>query len=236
MHNCKSTRKSLIDLVLDELQPTQKQQLLAELKNCPACSEEHSRLRSALRVSDQALQSALPSETFWPVYHERLTQRIENYSPHTAHLAPPSEVWSKLQKIVTASVRIPVPVAAALILMLSISTLFAMHSRRQLNAGSPPQATPPTANVEAKTVEVPVIQEKVVTRIVYVEKPRVRNAGSKLNRDTPLNRSSTMARLDGANGSATNSAAMSLVGFKPTEQVKIKVMKGSYRDEKRDEK
>jgi len=78
---------------------------------------------------------------------------------------------------------------------------------------------------------VPVIREKVVTRVVYVEKyrNRSRSVPNELNVAQAARAGTGLAKAD-TSGSVTPS--MSLLGFKPTDQVQLKVMKGSYRDEK----
>src|SRR5258706_2073688 len=121
MHNCKLTRRSLIELAMNELPAARATELLTELKNCANCQEEYFSLRSVLRVSDQALQSTLPAESFWTGYHARLSARLENYSSsdQQVQLAPLSgatRLLTGLRKIATASVRIPVSAAAALVL------------------------------------------------------------------------------------------------------------------------
>jgi len=135
MHNCKIIRSSLTDLALDEIQPQLKTQLLAELKDCSACHEEFASIRNALRVSRQALRSTLPAESFWSGYHDRLINRIENYAPLTPRVPWRSRIWLAVRKLSTASVRVPVPVgAAALVLLLGALSFFAWHSRRPVIA------------------------------------------------------------------------------------------------------
>lgn len=227
MHNCKSTRNNLIEMAFDEMQPEQQTRLLAELKDCEACREEYASLRNALRVTNQALRSAQPTEGFWSGYHARLTERIENYSAaaQPSQLPRGRRLWIGLRKLAATSVRIPVPVAAASILLLGPLTFFVMHSRGQVNA--PPNQP---AAVQIRTVEVPVTHEKVVTRVVYVEKNRrpTRGSAREGNRAEIQTNGNRIAKA--ANEPGTT--AMSLIGFKPTDQVKLKIMKGSYHDEK----
>jgi hypothetical protein len=231
MHNCKASRSTLIDLALDELQPEQKKQLLMELKECAVCQEEYFSLRSVLRVSDQALRSALPSEDFWTGYHARLSQHIEkgienHSSVQAARRSRGVGSWSGLGKIATASIRLPVPIAAALVLMLGLSSFFAVRSRGQINVGP----STPLAQVQTRTVEVPVVQEKVVTRVVYVERNRQpsRNVASPPHGAVAPNAPAMAAK----SADVRPTTAISLIGFKPTDQVKLKIMKGSYHDEK----
>jgi len=165
----------------------------------------------------------LPAESFWSGYHGRLVNRIENYPPSRPRLSWGSRVLLGVQKISTASVRVPVPVAAAAsLLLIGALSFFAWHSRTPVNA-PPAQIT----SVITKTVEVPVVHEKVVTHIVYVQKNRTRRAPNQPDLPEPA-----ATGLAQASPALPETPALSLVGFKPTDQVKLKIMKGSYRDEK----
>ena len=216
MHNCKANRETLIALALnpcDQIQP-----LPAELETCATCREEYAALRNALRVADQAKQSALPAESFWPGYQARLRQRLETGSQSEV----PSDAFEKraslrtlLGNLFTSSVRVPVPLAAALLIFLGGSFALALNFRRPI--------APPQPIVETKTVEVPVpqekIREKIVTRIVYRERDR---------RQSPR----VQANVIAARPNEPAETPISLVGFKPTNEVKLTIIKGSYRDEK----
>ena len=231
MHNCKTTRNSLIDLALDETRAsarsTESERLLAELAECSSCRAEYASLRGVLDTVDQATECASPGENFWPGYRTRLRQRIQ----HAASSAPPAEpiqprtsVWSAVKKIAGASVRIPVPVAAVTLLFFGVAMFVVVQGRGQAKA----EAATPRVVVETKTIEVPVVQEKVVTRVVYVARNRqsIPVQPSQI-RDPGF--SSTMAQLP---KDALEQAAASLSGFRPTDQVKLTIIKGSYHDEK----
>jgi anti-sigma factor RsiW len=226
MHNCKLTRRDFVDLALDEIPAAKAKRLLAELNDCEACQVEYAALRSTLHVSNRALRSSLPAEEFWRGYHSRLqaklvtseVQRIEEAVP----LPLSSRAWFALRTFFATSVRVPVPAALGLILLFGAS-FFLVRARTQVNAS--PSA--PVALVETKTIEVPVIQEKVVTRVVYVEKQSNRSNGGA----NGLDRKGLPAALTGSDPGAKT--AMSLAGFKPTDEVKLTVIKGSDKDEKR---
>ena len=214
MHNCKANRETLIALALSP--PDRTQSLPAELETCAACREEYAGLRNALRIAGQAKQSALPAENFWPGYQARLRQRLEAGSQSEV----PSPAFEKrsrtrLGNLFTSSVRVPVPLAAALLLFLVASFAFALNSRRPIG--------PAQTMVVTKTVEVPVpqetVRERVVTRVVYRERDRQQFPGAKAN-------AITVRRNEPAE------TPISLVGFKPTNEVKLTIIKGSYRDEK----
>jgi hypothetical protein len=72
------------------------------------------------------------------------------------------------RRALTAQVRVPLPVAACAGLLL-LGSLYVLGARATPRAGSSPSqaAAPPPA---VRVVEVPVVQERVVTRTVYVEK------------------------------------------------------------------
>jgi hypothetical protein len=215
MHNCKANRETLIALALNP--PDQTQSLPAEFETCATCRKEYVALRNSLRVAGQAKQSALPAESFWPGYHARLRQRLEAGSES----AVPSHAFEKraslktwFGNLFTSSVRLPVPVAAGLLLFLAVSFAFALNSRRPTN--------PPPPTVVTKTVEVLVpqetVRERVVTRVVH-QRDRRQPGGAKAN---------TIA----ARRNEPAETPFSLVGFKPANEVKLTIIKGSYRDEK----
>jgi hypothetical protein len=233
----------LVDLALDEVPSAEAEQLLSELNGCSSCREEYAALRNTWRVSAQALQSALPTEEFWFGYHARLKdklgqqlhQKVEQAAPQSLNVPPGLRTWdavvlqtgrlrSMSWKLVTTSVRVPVPVALALVFLFGVSVV-SLAGRGSIRPGEAANAIPSTQlpSVETRLVEVPVIQERVVTRVVYVEKKSSRSPVS----NSP-NRENGFPRA-GSNTSAET--ALSLVGFKPTDQVKLSIIKGNH-DEK----
>ena len=217
MHNCKATRETLIALALNP--SDQAHSLPAELETCATCREEFAALRSALRVAYQAKQSALPAESFWPGYHARLRQHLETRS----QLAAPAPAFDQrnnlpttLRNLFMTSIRVPVPLAAALLIFLGGSLVFALNSRRS-------HSDPPSIIV-TRTVEVPVtretIRDKLVTRVVYRDRDR---RPSRSAQATAIARRQTRPVAE---------TPISLVGFKPANEVNLTVIKGSYRDDK----
>ena len=232
MHNCKLTRDALIDLALGEMSPTQTSELLAELNDCATCQAEYATLTNTLHVSRQALSSALPGEEFWPAYHARLqrklTHQLQNNNSSSSGALPSSlmsRIWLVLRTIATTSVRVPVPAAVAMLLLGGILFL-SVRPREQAQVNSSNERPP----VETRTVQVPVIQERVVTRVVYVPEKRSGRKAQASSLERPdRNGASNIARAGSEESAKT---ALSLVGFEPTDQVVLKVIKGSHRDEK----
>jgi anti-sigma factor RsiW len=227
MHNCRLTKNRLLDLTLAELAPAEAEQLLEAVDGCSACQDEYATLRNTLRISAQGLRSALPTEDFWAGYHSRLGARLMNdlSAVNPVPLRLRARVWGELRKLATTSVRVPFPAALAMMMLLVIF-LFAMRSRGQANLTS----STPRASVETRTVQVPIIRERVVTRVVYLQKKGRRSRGTAEQQD----RADVNARHSIARAGSNNSGkpAMSLLGFKPTDQLQLTIIKGSYRDEK----
>jgi hypothetical protein len=103
------------------------------------------------------------------------------------------------------SIRIPVPIAAAAVLLLCATSFLAARKAASLSIESPPAA------VSTKIVEVPVFKEKIVTRVVY------KNTGAQKaqERSAPV---SIPPRID-------------LADFRPVSEFKIIVSHGGN-DEK----
>jgi hypothetical protein len=228
MHNCKALQETLLEMALDKVAPDQNQLLSAELERCGACRKEYGLLRNALRVTDQAMQSTAPAENFWPGYNIRLRQRLQDdsavVSRSAAHSSGPGMlIW--LRQLVTASVAVPVPLASAVVVLFVFSIASVIYSRRASTAL--PATSSPT--VITRTVEVPVIQEKPVIRVVYLERDRRAARATAMPRRAERNLATSVAtRRNQADGNAP----VSLVGFKPANDAKLTIIKGSYRDDK----
>jgi hypothetical protein len=219
MHKCKATKNRLVELAMS--QTDQNQLPPAELENCPVCREEFALLRDALRAAEAAIHLAQPGESFWTGYHERLRERLEGQAQSTNGWLPPQfslTLW--LRRLATTSIPVPVPVVAVLFIFIVFSIFFMMHSRQSSGAG--PILTPPS--VITKTIEVPVIQERLVTRVVY---RKVQTPPHDLT-----TRETDSARVTNDRQPEPSSTDQGLEGFKPANEAKLTIIKGSYRDEK----
>lgn len=76
MHDCAKTQEQLVDLLLGELDPEEARLVTAEADACAHCRREHAALAETLRAFDRASDAALPEESFWAGYHERLREKI----------------------------------------------------------------------------------------------------------------------------------------------------------------
>jgi hypothetical protein len=120
--------------------------------------------------------------------------------------------------VATASVPVPAPLALAVFGFVVFSSFFLLHSRT--NSYATPAGTPST--IVNRTIEVPVIQEKEITRVVYrdrrVTKPSAQTTSERESTSAATRRDETPARG-------------TLDGFTPVHEVRLTLIKGS-RDDK----
>jgi hypothetical protein len=162
--------------------------------------DESDALDETLRITTRIIEAAAPAESYWAGYHARLRQKLNQ--AHGSHVVATRPSW--ITKFFHTSVSVPVPVAIALILVVALSLFFF----RRTSEPSTPQV-----QVVHVPIEVPVVQEKVVTRVVYRPMPRKSKP-----QVSPARDDSTLAKT--------------LVGFKPTEEIKLTVIKGGTANEK----
>ena len=221
MHNCKATKDNLIELAMSRAD--QDPAPTVEFENCPACREEFASLRNALRTTEAAIDLGQPAESFWPGYQARLRERLR-HEPRTSNgWLPPSPRFNLLlwlRRLATTSIPVPVPVVSAVFVFLVFSIFLMMHTRQSSSAR--PILTPPS--VITRTIEVPVIQEKLVTRVVY------RKVHARSGESTARERD--VARATDYRQSEPPLIDRGLEGFKPANEAKLTIIKGSYRDEK----
>ena len=209
MHNCSKTKEQIIELLLDGIdQPPDP--LSNELHACRECRAEFDALNATLRLTSRLKEMAAPPEFYWTSYHDRLRQKLIRATAPTREPVAPSRLISFFK----SSIRVPVPVAAAAVIFFLV--LFSLSLRKS----EPPNIQPPS--VVHVPVEVPVIQEKIVTRVVYRERRTQSKNPTRANGNP--NVENTFAR--------TQTIDSSLYGFKPAENVKLTVIKGGSTNEK----
>ncbi len=211
MHNCQHSQDELNEIALHGWIPAPD-----ELNNCPRCREELASMRDAMQITESALQLVKPREDFWPGYHVRLRQHLETNSGSPIKSSPyaraATATW--LRRLFTTSVPVPVPLAIAVFAAVVFAFGFIIQART-----SSPTVPPSTApSIVTKTVEVPVVQERVVTRVVYRDR---RNASPQLAQ-----------QLRNRQREETPQVAEGLAGFTPAHEAKLTIIKTSYQDEK----
>lgn len=227
MHDCRNLETRLVDLIFNELEADEKQHLLAELESCGACLSEYRSMTKTLCVFDKGVEASLPDESYWPQHHAALLNHLEMFATPAA--VKPAPFW---KRILTARLPLPVPVAAVLALALLISSVVALRSLSpKVIQSTLPELSATSA--QPKVVEVPVIQEKIVTRTVYVEKRGgarndLRRQATVVDRDEE---SLTARNSDKENRQANLFTRVNLTDFQPPDEMKIRIIKRSHSDE-----
>src|SRR5262245_48729418 len=115
----------------------------------------------------------------------------------------------------TGSIRIPVPIAAAAVLLFYVTSFLAARKATSFSIESPPTVAP-TKFVE---IPIPVFQEKFVTRVIYL---KARQGNPKPNSDNPTR----------GVRNATQSNSAGLANFRPVEEINVVVISEENRNEK----
>jgi hypothetical protein len=226
MHNCSETKDKLMEMVLDGIDCE------AELDGCAECPTEFATFNATLRMTRRASETVMPPESYWADYHARLRQKIvtsEGISHAKAQRCKEDArddrasalrlFYAPLRLCVRTAVPVPVALLVLTILAFAALSVFAVRAARR----------PIISNqvVVQVPVEVPVVQEKVVTRVVYRDRRSpARNSQRAIN-DAPAE--STFAR---SRKPVTEEIPATLTGFKPTEEIKLTVIKGGAPNEK----
>src|SRR5215510_692186 len=149
MHNCVKTRERLVDLVFDELGTEARRRALIEIESCPNCLAQYRSMTETLRVFDQAADTAMPDDGYWPGYEARLRERLRGEGPS---LKQRLERWIGAFRPLTAR---PLRLAAGLALVLLAIGWWGWQRR---HAVEPPKYT------KNKDKAIPSPQPKVESR------------------------------------------------------------------------
>lgn len=230
MHSCRQFENELVDLLFDDMDAERKRRILSESEDCAACAGQYHSLSDTLTVFERTAEARHPPESYWPYYNATLRDRL--HAPAQVLKTDENVRASFWKRLLTAKLPIPVPVAAALAIGLVVSSALALKS-----APAPPTIAAPLAPpVETvKYVEVPVVQEKIVTRTVYVERNRATNRSERapLAVAANANEANETAVINSPHESETGFfTRANLKGFQPPDEMKIRVIKRNGTDEK----
>ena len=229
MHNCKETREQLTELLLDGDGRAER-----VLDQCEECRAEFETLAATLRMTARVRETVIPAEDYWADYHAQLRSRLESFHAKAQRLRHAKAQGEELKPglgFVFASLRqplrlcvktflrpVPVPLGVAVFAVGLVLALFAIRSAQQ-------PATQPQAPVVVQVpVEVPVVREKLVTQVVYRDRRRVSKPSKRVVAGPPAE--GAVARSQKPQPEDT------LRGFKPTDEVKLTVIKGGSPNEK----
>jgi hypothetical protein len=229
MHNCKETREQLTELLLDGADDRAE----ALLDQCGECRAEFEAVAATLRMTTRLRETVTPGETYWTSYHTFLRQRLteegfDAKAQRLRHAKAQGEdlkpglgfIFASLRKPLRLCVKtffmpLPMPLGVAVVAVGLVLALVAIRTARQ------PITQPQAPVVVQVPVEVPVVQQKVVTQVVY----RDRKPRSSKRVVSVSTAESTVAR-------SQKQPEDTLSGFKPMAEVKLTVIKGGSPNEK----
>jgi len=207
MHNCKATTDRITELLLNRPNARPDDLLSKELLRCPECRNEFDALKETLRITTRVIEKSEPSKSYWNAYHARLKQQLDKAT--IPNFESRETTW--ILGFLKSSIRMPVPVGLALLVLFAVGIGWATRvSQKQV-------VMTQTISVPVP-FEVPVVQEKIVTRVLYRNRVRKRNESSTGN--------SVVAKTQ------NEARPTALIGFKPLDEVKLTVIKGGSPNEK----
>jgi hypothetical protein len=210
MHNCKATIDRVTELLLDRPNAHPDDLLSKELLRCAECRTEFDALKQTLRITSQLIERSGPPKLYWNGYHEKLRQRLDNEGIHVFE----SRERTLFARFFGSSIRIPVPVGLALMFVFAVALLFATRvSQKEVVVTQKVSVPVP--------FEVPVAQEKIVTRVLYRDRITRRT-------ERPMVDSAVAKSVKTQN----ETRPTALIGFKPLDEVKLTVIKGGSPNEK----
>src|SRR5215211_7597576 len=151
MHNCKETTEHITELLLDGADP--RLSLSPELRECAGCRAEFHALKETLQLTTRFIDAATPPDNYWPGYHARLKEKL--HAAQQPRVEPGGyqghrhQSW--LLRFFRSSIRVPVPVGLALLLVFGAAFVFPIRVKN-------------TTSIVHVPVEVPVVHEKTVER------------------------------------------------------------------------
>ena len=214
MHNCREVRERLTELILDG-QPDR--ELVAELNKCAECRAEFDAVNATLRTTTRVRETAIPAESYWPAYHARLRDKLSHVQVRRRKENTGAS-FAPLRLCVNILFRpVPVPLAAALV-VLALLGLLAFRGTRKPAA--------PQSVVVHVPVEIPVVQEKLVTQVVYRNRYLPSRTSKRTGADSRVENTFAKSQMPRPDDVPT------LTGFKPAADVKLTVIKGGSPNEK----
>jgi hypothetical protein len=213
--NCEEISLLIEEFHDGQLNSPEEEIVKQHLKICPACNADFENVR-ALSYLLQKSSITMPSAAL----AQGLMDAFEKQN------AKPLPLWKRL---FLGSISIPKPIFAAAILLAIMSFIGAnfigRNSSNFYNAktasiplvNSPPEIVEKTKIVEVpviKTVEVPVVEEKIVKQIVYVERKTSRKQKNNSGQNKEL-----------SNNSIAQNKPINLQGFQIVPEIKVKIIK-----------
>ena len=211
MHNCRETKEQITELLLDGVDRRPEE-------GCSECNAEFDALKTTLRITTRLREAAVPVEGYWIDYHARLREKLSRAKAQRRKEEAGSS-FAPLRLCMRTTVRVPVPLVIAVILAFAGLGLFAIRAARE--------TTNPTPIIMHVPVEVAVVQEKIVTRVVYRERRSLPRTSKQI-----INAAKVETTFAKSEKPQTGDIPATLTGFKPAEEIKFTVIKGGSPNEK----
>lgn len=230
MHNCRRMEGQFVDLLFDEIDTERQFRLLKEIENCAHCLGQYHSLSDTLFIVGRTTTAATVNapESYWPRYNASLRERL--LAPAPVASIERSVRGSFWKRLLTTRLPVPVPVVAAIAIGLILSSALALKRSpvsQTMSAPAPPSSV--------KIIEVPTVQERIVTRTVYVERKQAKERApeASLPDVTATSGSGDEAVADDKHkDDAGFFTRANLKGFQPAEDMKIRVLKRNNTDDK----
>lgn len=217
MHNCREVKERLTELLLDGVDVRADEVLSAELNRCADCRGEFEAVNTTLRMTRRLREAVAPAENYWSGYHATLRQKL-SHAKVRRRKENTGASFATLRLCARTILRpIPVPLGIAALIVCLVG-VFAFRSARQ-------PVTPDPVIVHVP-VEVPVVQEKVVTHVVYRDRYLPARTTQRARQDSAAENTFAKSQKPRPDDVPT------LTGFKPAEDVKLIVIKGGSPNEK----
>lgn len=245
MHDCRHTQDNLVELLFDEPDSAARSRLRAEVEACALCGAQYRSLAETLELCEAASAASLPRESYWPQYHAALSRRLhaaagemqtsdaqaQRQKDARAQRRQSAPLWKRL---LTTSIRVPAPLAAAAVLLLVALSTFALSLAARYAPEPFVLAAPGSSQIadapQIKFIEVPVVQEKIIMQTIYVPRRNSRNEGSEATASRRALERENLAGVGRQNARAPEAEATpraNLSGFKPAGEVNLRIIKGS---------
>ncbi len=238
---CVEIEKQIDSFIDDELSPSLRREVELHLKECPFCEETLERL--------QIVGATLKKDISVPAFSRLDGRVLKAFSRHHAEKSKP-KWWT----VFYGQFIIPKPIVALALLTFAVFTglafqlgkTTAIDIRSELPVAETVNLPAQTSELnlpskldrefEAKTsvapiikfIEVPIVKEKIVTRVVYVTKPRKEAVIKNRSAESKSNNFALNSSVN-ENGYSTQ---VNLKEFKPVAEMKTQIIKKDENYEK----
>ena len=137
--------------------------MLRQLQTCDDCRAGYLAYKETLRAVDRAAPLAEPPELYWAGYQSKLRQQLRALEVKPEPL--PQLAW--WQRLFAASIRVPVPLAAAATLLALVGGVWAWRNANKPNVPALLVNAPVVTPLPEKTVVTEYVTTPATPQVVY---------------------------------------------------------------------